>query len=200
MIKVIRKIYHCFSSDENGVAAVEFALGAPIFFALVMGVYDVSNSLYVRSVLQGSVDAAGRQASLENTSTTEIDEAVERSLGILGSAKTDDLVTERLFFENYSDIARPEDLVDANNNGLREPGECFIDRNGNGQWDTNVGILGRGGAQDVVIYKVTYNRDRIFPLWSLVGLDSKEEIVAQTILRNQPFSAQAQRNGSTICS
>ncbi len=197
MTSLIRKRIQILRKNEAGVAALEFAFAGPIFLTLIFGIMDFGYSLYIRSVLQGSVEDAGRLSTLENRSTSVIDNKVKNDVGTLG--QYDSITTTRTSYENYDNIARPEELTDLNNNKKRDPGECFTDINANGVWDTNVGVDGAGGAQDVVIYKVTYVHKRIFPLWSFIGLSPDETIVAQTILRNQPFAILSARKGVTIC-
>ena len=51
--------------DENGIAAVEFALISPVFCAMLLGTMDVGHSLYMQSVLQGTVQEAARDSSLQ---------------------------------------------------------------------------------------------------------------------------------------
>ncbi len=183
--------------NEQGIAATEFALIAPTFMLMLMGIFDVGYSVYIKAVLQGAVEQAGRDASLETTTSAALDTKVRDSVKAIDKAGT--LTTGRLYYEKYSDIAVPEDFTDANANGIRDSGECFIDKNGNGLWDPDVGLAGRGGAQDVVVYSATFNYQRMFPLWSLLGQPETQVITARTFLRNQPFSAQAARVGVKIC-
>jgi len=74
-----------------------------------------------------------------------------------------------------------------------------VDENGNGVWDADVGKGGLGGANDVVLYTVTLNYDRVFPLWKLIGGDQRATASASTVLRNQPFGPQATRVQKQIC-
>jgi Flp pilus assembly pilin Flp len=191
-----KKIRHLIK-NESGASAIEFALAAPIFFMLMMGVFDVTYSMYMRSILNGVVEQAGRNASLEIVDPAVIDAQVEREIARINGQAT--IAFTRRTFENFIEIDIPEELVDANNNGLREPGECFIDRNSNGIWDTISGDDGLGGADDVVRYDATLTYRRLFPMWSLVGLEPNEVIVATTILRNQPFAADVTAEGDRIC-
>jgi hypothetical protein len=184
-------------NDESGVSAIEFAIAAPVFFMFLMGVFDVTYSMYMRSILNGVVEQAGRNASLEIVDTAVLDAQVQREIARINGQAT--LVFRRQSFENFLEIEVPEELVDANNNGTREPGECFLDRNGNGTWDTNVGFDGLGGADDVVRYDATLTYRRVFPLWGLVGLNPDNVIVATTILRNQPFAAAVNARDVQIC-
>ena len=183
--------------NDTGIAATEFAIIAPTFLLMLMGVFDVAYSGYIRAVLQGAVEQAGREASLETTTTTTLDARVRDSVRAIDKAGT--LTTGRLYYEKYSDIAVPEDFTDANGNGRRDSGECFIDKNGNNLWDSDVGLTGRGGAQDVVVYSASFTYSRLFPLWSLLGQPETQVITGRTFLRNQPFSAQAARVGVKIC-
>ncbi len=198
MINKFYKLSRRIRDEEKGVALIEFAYAAPVFFMLLFGVFDYSYGLYVRTVLQGAVDAAGRKASLERTTTATLDAEVLNSIKNINKSGTTDI--SRRFYQNYSDVQRPEDMVDTNNNKMCDPGEQFIDRNGNGVWNADVGLPGRGGAQDVVVYRVAFTYKRIFPLWSLIGQSQDQRFVATTILRNQPFTAQAARVGvPTTC-
>jgi Flp pilus assembly protein TadG len=48
--------------DGHGVAAVEFALVAPILLAILLSIYDLGNAIQQRSALQQAVRAGGRYA------------------------------------------------------------------------------------------------------------------------------------------
>jgi TadE-like protein len=201
---------------EDGIAVTEFGLIAPTFMLLLMGVFDVGYAGYAKGVLQGALEEAGRSASLETTTSAILDNKVLQSVKALDKSTVlnpvndttnTSLTITRKYYERYSDIATPEDFTDSNTNGMRDPGECFIDRNGNNNWDVDVGLsgvvggreAGRGGAQDVVIYEASISYKRLFPLWSILGQSDTEVVVGRTILRNQPFSAQAARIGVKIC-
>ncbi len=104
---------------------------------------------------------------------------------------------------NGNDIWDPgEPFTDKNRgvkNGTRDADECFTDQNGNNSWDSNIGVSGRGSGQDVVSIKASLTYKRIFPFWKMIGQPQNQVLTASTFLRNQPFSAQSQRVGVTIC-
>ncbi len=183
--------------DDRGAALMEFALISPLFFLILMGVFDIGYGMYAKSVLQGSVEGAGRLAALENTTASVTDQRVRDSVASLN--KLGVITFKRIYYQNYEDVGVPEDFTDGNGNSIRDPGECFIDRNGNGGWDADVGLPGRGGAQDVVIYTATLKYDRIFPVWGMLNQSQQQTLTGSTYLRNQPFSAQAARVGVKIC-
>ena|SRR5690554_1131848 len=190
-------------SDEAGVTVVEFALVAPVFLALLLAVFDIGFLVYTRAVLQGAVEEGARSASLENTDWATIESRVNaqvRSVIPVGDPATDiSFDFDPTYYANYNDVQLPEDFTDANGNGRWDPNECFVDRNGNQSYDLDVGLSGRGGAQDVVSISAEVTYKRVFPLWSLLGQSQTHTTRAATYLRNQPFSAQAARVGVRIC-
>ncbi|MBO9519455.1 MAG: pilus assembly protein [Porphyrobacter sp.] len=191
------------AADETGVAAIEFAFVAPVFLMMLMAVFDVGFLFYAQSVLQGAVDEGARSASLENTQWTTIKERVSRQVKAVipvGNASTDiSFDFDPSYYANYKDVNLPEDFTDKDGDGEWDPNECYVDRNGNGSYDLDVGLGGRGGAQDVVWLHAQVTYKRIFPLWAMLGQSQDYTISASTFLRNQPFSAQAARVGVAIC-
>ncbi len=189
--------------DRRGVSTIEFAFIMPAFFFLLLGSLEFGFAFYARAVLQGAVEQAARRASLENWAFTDIERDVAnqvKSVIPVADANTQirfDL--DSTYYANYADIERPEDFTDANGNGRLDRGECFVDRNGNSSWDTDVGLDGRGSAQDVVVIDAEIQYWRPFPLWTLFGFDDTQTLRTTTILRNQPFTAQASRVGVRIC-
>lgn len=202
--KIRTRLLGCsFVRDERGISAVEFALVGPMFISVLMATFDLGFGVYTKGVLQGAVEEAARKASLENTQWTDIENKVK--FQILAVIPSSDPSTDISFtldpkvYEDYDDLILPEQFTDTNSNGSRETGECYMDRNNNRQYDTNVGIAGRGGAQDVISIKASVTYKRVFPLWALTGQSQDQLIEASTYLRNQPFGAQAARVGVSIC-
>ena len=192
-----------FVRDERGISAVEFALVSPMFLSVLMATFDLGFGVYTKAVLQGAIEDASRQASIENTQWTVIENKVKNQ--ILAVIPTSDPSTDISFtldpkvYEDYDDLILPEQFTDTNSNGSRDAGECYMDRNNNRQYDINVGLAGRGGAQDVISIKASVTYKRIFPLWAFTGQSQNQKIEATTSLRNQPFGAQAARVAVSIC-
>lgn len=189
--------------NEDGVAVTEFGFVAPVFLMLLMAVFDYGFALYADSVLHGAVQNGARRASLENTLWTDIEAQVNKEVrNVVPTSNPDTEITFTLdptYYQNYNDVDLPEDFTDANGNGEYDNTECFVDRNSNNQWDEDVGLAGRGGAQDVVSIKASLTYKRIFPFWKMVGQPDAVTLTATSYLRNQPFSAQASRVGVQIC-
>lgn len=185
--------------DRRGVTITEFGLIAPTFLMLLLGVFDLGYTVYAKAILDGAVQKAGRDASLETgtMNVANLDAKVQENLGDL-AADADFDYTRR----NYRDFAKvglPEDFDDENDNGQRDPGECFVDTNGNGVWNIDQGKEELGGARDVVMYEVRMSYDRKFPLYALVGLPQRATLKSATVLRNQPYASQNAENNEVIC-
>ena len=195
--------------DSNGIAITEFGFVAPVFLLILMGIFDQGFAMYIQAALQGATQEGARRASLENTLWSDIEADVNRKVrNVVPSSDPSTEISFTLdpaYYQNYNEIGIPEDFTDIARgtppvkNGVYDPDECFVDRNANKQWDADVGLAGRGGAQDVVSIKASLTYKRIFPFWKMMGQPQNQVLTATTFLRNQPFSAQATRVGVKIC-
>lgn len=180
--------------DENGVTLVEFGLIAPTFMILLMGVFDVGLAMYMQSVLDGAVQKAARDASLETgpSSLSGIDGKVEETVQAILKSAT--VTPDRKSYFQYSDVARSEVFDDDNDNGVCDNGETFEDENDNDQWDEDVGEDGIGGPKDIVLYTVEISYDRLFPLDSFIGGSGVTKLTSKTVIKNQPYGQQLAAN------
>jgi Flp pilus assembly protein TadG len=184
-------------SDTRGVAAIEFAIVAPLFFLVMMGIFDLSYQFYLKSALSGAIEEAGRSATLEGFATNQaaLDDAVrDRVQDVYASAN---VTFTRKAYSGFADVGSPERYTDANTNGAFDAGECFQDSNANGTYDLDPGIAGNGAADNVVAYTATAEFNRVFPLWKMLGQPQVKRISATTVLRNQPYADAA--TTATIC-
>ncbi|OCC24504.1 pilus assembly protein TadE [Croceicoccus estronivorus] len=174
-------------ADRSGAAIPEFALAVPIWLMLLMGVLDLGQLAYAKSVLNGAVQDAARSSSLETADTAVADDKVERMVSTIAPHAS--LTASRLSYYDFADIGRPEAWNDADSDGICNNGETYTDENGNGQWDADIGGTGNGGANDVVLYTVTITYERLFKMPFLPG--SKERsITATAVKKNQPYANQ----------
>lgn len=184
--------------DQRGGPATEFAIVLPVALTLILGFGDLAYQGYLESVLTGAVQKAGRDSTIQGnaTQTDSIDQKVIDIVKTIAPKAT--FVSSRENYDNYSEIG-PEPFTDTNHNGVRDAGECYSDVNGNGQWDSDPGISGQGGANDVTLYKMKVTYNRLFPFAWLIGWSAKETISAETILKNQPYATQTVTTSVTIC-
>lgn len=178
------------ASNQDGVTVIEFALISPVLIMLLMGTYDVAYQLYASSVLQGAIQKAGRDSTIEGaaSSISTIDQKVADTVRFVVPNAT--MTFQRKSYTNFSNVAKPEDFTDVNNNGSCDLGEVYEDANGNGIWDADRGKTGQGGAKDAVLYSITVTYPRPLAVAKMIGLSENITIKTETVLRNQPYGSQ----------
>jgi Flp pilus assembly protein TadG len=185
--------------DKRGAAILEFALVAPLLLTLVLGAFDLGYRAYITSVLQGAVQKAARDATIEGgaDALSSIDAAVYGQVHPVISNGT--LTFDRKNYATFTRAGQAENFTDTNNNNVRDPGECFQDENGNNTWDADGGANGLGGARDIVVYTAKLTYPHIFPVAGFLGWSETQTVSSTTVLRNQPFGTQANRNTTVVC-
>lgn len=194
---------------EDGVTIVEFGLIAPALMVLLLGALDIGHTLYMQSVLQGVVQKAARDGSLEDASgndatyRTALDTEVESQLLTLN--KNAKVSFDRRFYRTFSDAAaaKAEEFTDSasgpSKNGICDNGEPYVDANNNGVWDADGGdSVNNAGARDNIVYTVTISYARMFPLDKLVGGSGTTRLSAATVLANQPYGTQGHYTAPTV--
>lgn len=184
--------------NTAGATAVEFAMIVPVLLTLVLGGFELGLAQYMRSVLEGAMQQAGRNSSLQSgvSSQGQIDAYVRSQVQAVFPGATVEFA--RSNYTTFSDVSAPEDFTDGNANGPYDSGECFVDQNGNRRWDADRGATGLGGANDVVLYTATVTYASTLPVRGL-GLSPVQTLTSSTTLRNQPYSSQASRTAEQIC-
>lgn len=178
--------------ESEGATIVEFALVLPPLMVTLMGLFDLAYNMYTSEMLQGAIQAAARNSTIEGAAGNEaaLDAIVTNAVRAVSPQAT--LQFDRKAYASFADVARPEDFTDLNADGLCNNGEPFEDVNTNGSWDSDRAASGFGGARDAVLYSVTVNYPRAFPIASFIpGQTSDFTLRTQTVLRNQPFGQQA---------
>ena len=176
--------------ERQGAAIAEFALIAPVMLMTLFGLFDLGQGMYTKSLLQGAVEKASRDATIEGATTGALDAKVIAEVTRVAPGAT--VTFLRQSFSSFSSVGQPEDFTDTNSNGVCDAGETFEDANGNGVWDAAQGKTGNGGARDAVLYTVTVSYPRILPIGRLIGQPNTSRMVAVTVLRNQPYGLQDQ--------
>lgn len=186
--------------DVRAIAAVEFAMIAPVFILMLMGMMDIGHTLYTQSVLQGVMQKAARDATLETGGLVAQQAAIDAKVTdrISKLVKNPNVALTRRYFKDFTKanakIPEPDynNAVPAKNmDGTCETGETYLDTNNNNTWDNDGGDSGQGGAKDIVVYTATVTFPRLLPMYKLAGLSQNTTIKASTVLANQPFGDQA---------
>ncbi|HMT45675.1 MAG: hypothetical protein RL702_1959 [Pseudomonadota bacterium] len=179
---------------RDGVAATEFALIAPVFLVLMMGIFNVGQTAYGSSVLNGAVQKAARESSLESGDTDAADAMVRELATPVFPGAT--FTSERTSYYDFADIGRPEKFNDQNNNGECDGGETYVDENSNGGWDRDIGRSGNGGANDVVVYTVQVRFQPVFRIPFAPEQWGWKTLTASALKKNQPFADQQEYGSS----
>ena len=186
------------TADRQGATIVEFALVLPPLLLTLMGLFDMAHNMYTAQILNGAIQQAARDSTIEGTKSTRQALDAKVTAAVRAIAPGAKVSISRTFYQSFSDIGRPEDWTDLNNDGNCNNGEPFEDVNFNGKWDKKPGRGGIGAARDAVLYNVAVTYTRLFPVAQLIPGQSKTmQMQSQTVLRNQPYSSAQQNNPAT---
>jgi Flp pilus assembly protein TadG len=94
-MRAIRHRLFRLGRDQRGVAAVEFGMIAPIFFALLVGIIDVGRYMWTLNTMQYAIDQAIRTGVVQQLSPEDVENLVKSSLaGLNANAVTVDVVPD----------------------------------------------------------------------------------------------------------
>lgn len=163
---------HRFCSHKSGATIIEFAVVAPVLFLLLTGILEFTLIFLTAAILEGATNFSARvgktgyyDASQAGSREQYIRSRVHELSG--GYLSTRILNIEMLSYDNFENIGQPEPcILPPKPPCPGQPGVNFIDVNGNGQWDTDMGKSGPGVRGEVVFYRVTYPWQLFTPLVS----------------------------------
>lgn len=193
-------------ADRRGVTAIEFAIAAPIVILLLMTVFEMGLILTGGVFLEAGARAAGRfgitgAARIGETRETTIRNIITGHVcpSALPSATSDlcfwkaegaipGLVVLPRAYSDPRNLGLPEPFADLPpENGHYDAGETYVDVNGNGQWDSDMGVATAGGANDIVIYEVSMKQAIATPLLRTAVGDAVFTHRTRIVVRNEPF-------------
>lgn len=73
--------------EQGGAAAVEFAIIAPMFFALLLSVIDVGRYMWTLNTIQYATDEAVRAGAIQELSNAEIKNRVAEAVAPISSTE-----------------------------------------------------------------------------------------------------------------
>jgi Flp pilus assembly protein TadG len=188
----MRELFLRLSRQTDGASAVEFAFVAMPLILTLVGIIEVALILFVNVLLEGAVRDSARYGITGFTSGG-LDRAAmirqiikNRTVGLVDMTKVH---IDTLVYQSFGDIGKPEPFTDsAPFNGVYDAGEVFVDVNGNGKWDSDMGKAGTGGPGTVVVYRISYNWPLLTGLLTpLLGPAGYVPLTVSTAVRNEPF-------------
>ena len=186
--------------ESEGATIVEFAFVAPVLILLILGVFDMAHTQFTNAMLNGALQKAGRDMTLESALTrqADIDARVRDKLEVVVPAGAT-ITFEKLSHFDFADIGEPEPILGDNGNNRCDPGERYVDVNESGAWEADRGKTGIGGARDAVLYTANVTYPRLFPVFALAGMPRDVTLRASTVLRNQPYDEQDRSTTERDC-
>lgn len=188
--------------DRSGATLTEFAFVGPVLIIMIMGIFDMAHTQYTSALVNGALQKAGRDMTLENAaSRMSVTDARVRAQVLNVAPNGATVEFERLSHFDFSDIGEGEEVIEpaATANQVCDPGETYIESNGIAGWQANRGAEGIGGARDAVLYTAIVTYPRLFPMYELIGLSENVNVRASTVLRNQPFDEQNRSTTTEDC-
>ena len=177
--------------NADGTVAIEFAMLAPAYFLLIIGVMECSLMMFAQHVLESAsanasrIGKTGYVASSETRQQTIMDTITHLAGFIMDTSK---IVMTSTTYKSFSSIGSGESFIDANGNGQWDPGENYTDANGNGAYDTDVGTSGLGNAGDIVVYTISYPWPIMTPIMEeVVGTNGTLTLTSRVVVKNEPY-------------
>ncbi|MCE2510632.1 MAG: pilus assembly protein [Alphaproteobacteria bacterium] len=191
MLEIIRN-FRGLRRQREGSTTVEFAFAMPILAAALIGLVELSMIMLVTTLMEGGLRQAARfgvTGFVPAGVTREqriLDILAEQTIGLvdIGQAQVTTLI-----YPDFEDIGEAEPYTDDSPaNGNYDVGEDFVDVNGNGQWDADMGASGAGDAGDIVVYRITYDWDMLTGLLdAFIGQNGAIQLTASVAVQNEPF-------------
>lgn len=183
-LRRLRAIISRFRRDGQGATAVEFALVAVPFFAVIFAIIQTALVLYVEEVLQTAVDKASRKllvgsANSGNTNRPAFKQLVCDGIPALIDCESDVWIDVRpigAFFD-------PANLTPPVKDGhLDVAGAGFA--------------FDPGGPKEVIAVRAILSYQLLLPVPGLANLNwDRRLIMATAVFRNEPFSAPSSGSG-----
>jgi hypothetical protein len=178
----------------RGATAIEFALAAPVFVLIAVGLMELSMVLFVNTLLEGGLRDAARFGVTGGVpaGTTRADRILaiidDRTIGLVDREEAS--ITTRVY-PSFDSVGKPEPFVDEPPfNGTYDAGEAWTDINANGQWDSDMGAAGLGGPGDIVLYTIDYDWQLMTGhLFDFLGIGGAVPLRASLIARNEPYGS-----------
>ncbi len=178
---------------ENGAAAVEFALAGSLVIITVISIIEILAIIFINILIEGGVREASRFGVTGNEGATTRSEQILTIIGnhTMGLVDMESATVTTLVYENFESIGQEEEYIDDSPaNGSYDEGEAYTDTNANGQWDEDQGVVGVGGSEEIVLYKIEYDVPFITGILApLVGKDSLR-LTAAIPVKNEPYEVE----------
>jgi len=178
-----------FARNNEGAAALEFALVLPPLCLILVGMFEMSMLMFTQAAMEGALREAARFGM-----TGSVTDPALRQTQILDIINKDtfNMLTSPtisfMIYNSFNNVGSPEPWIDANGNGKWDSGESYTDVNSNAKWDADQGKAGVGASAQIVQYTVQYDWHVITPFMApIFGNGGKVHLKASVVMRNEPW-------------
>jgi hypothetical protein len=181
--------YHRLWRSNEGIATLEFALIAPMFLLTIMAVIEFAMIMFTMTVMESATDNTARLGKTGYTAggssrqSQIVANLASRTTGLLDPSKI--TITSEVY-PVFTDVNQPEPCLTPKC-GAGVAGVDYTDVNGNGQWDSDMGVAGLGNAGDIVVYTVSYPWPIMTPIVAAI-IGKTFTITVRTVVQNEPYS------------
>ena len=104
-------------ASQSGIATVEFGLIGGTFCVMLLGAFDLSHTIYVRSIAEGAMQRAARSSALQTGSVATQQDAVDLAVKnqILELNKSAVVTFKRRNYKSFTDAYNAKHEMDINN-------------------------------------------------------------------------------------
>jgi Flp pilus assembly protein TadG len=153
--------------DEHGIASVEFALIAPVFFLFLMGITEMSLIMFVEHLLENTTYNASRLAKtgyIEDGMTqydTVMAEVIRRMGNLAPLLDPAKITVTSESYGDLSDIGQPEQAT-----------------------------AGLGTAEEIMVYTISYPWKIFTPMIGTIMGDENNiiKLSSRIVVRNEPYN------------
>lgn len=179
MARKIRALYRRFVAARQGATAVEFALIAAPFLALMFGVLELGMVFMVSTTLDNATEAAARkirtgefQTAGSGTAAT-FKTAICDNMSWLGSSCSTNLNVDVRTFTGFANVTLSDPVT-------------------NGAFDSSKTTFVPGSGEDIVVVRAYYEWNLITPMLNagLANLGGTKRLIYSTVtFRNEPYDS-----------
>ncbi len=177
--------------NADGAVAIEFAMLAPAYFLLIIGVMECAMMMFAQHVLESASANASRVGKTGYVVTNEtrqqtIMATITRLAGFIMDSSLINITSTT--YNSFGSIGTGESFIDADGNGQWDSGENYTDANGNGVYNSDIGTTGFGNAGDIVVYTISYPWPIMTPIMGdIVGTDGTLTLTSRVVVKNEPY-------------
>jgi Flp pilus assembly protein TadG len=174
----IRSLYRRFAAARRGATAVEFALIATPFLALMFGVLELGLVFMVSTTLDNATEAAARtirtgQLQSAGGTATSFKTAICDNMSWLGTSCSTNLNVDVRTFPKFADVSLTDPVT-------------------NGAFDSTKTTFVTGDGEDIVVVRAYYEWTLITPMLNagLANLGGTKRLIYSTVtFRNEPYDS-----------